>query len=184
MAVNKRDLLKLKSQNEWKKEFIFLSFTPQHLLCKVCTKFNDKIISCKNYNANFIKGCTNFRKSAVIDHANSEMHKKPLEHQETENAKERGQAFFTKKNKKTVAAAAWTAIGNSLKKKGQMSNIQREGIEKLFHIAYFCASKVRPYTDFSDLVELENYMRLNVYQVDIMKMKQLAKISFHFVPNQ
>ena len=65
-----------------------------------------------------------------------------------------------------------------------MSNIQREEIEKLFHIAYFSASKVRPYTDFSDLVELENYMGLNVYQVDIMKMKQLAKISFHFVPNQ
>ena len=27
-------------------------------------------------------------------------------------------------------------------------------------------------------------MRLNLYQVEVMKIKQLAKISFHFVPNQ
>ena len=48
---------------------------------KVYTKLNDKITSCKNYNANFIKGCTIFRKSAVIDHAKSEMCIKSLEHQ-------------------------------------------------------------------------------------------------------
>ena len=47
------------------------------------------------------------------------MHMKSLEHQEIENAKQRDQAFFTKK---TVAAAG-TAIGDRLKKMGQMSNI-------------------------------------------------------------
>ena len=38
---------------------------------------------------------------------------------------------------------------------GHMSNIQREGIEKLFHIAYSIAPKGRPYTDFRDSIELE-----------------------------
>ena len=88
MAANKHDLPKLKTQNEWKKEFTFSSFTSQHMFCKLCTKFIDKPISCKNYYANFIKGCTNFHKSAVIYHAKSEMHMKSLEHQETENSKE------------------------------------------------------------------------------------------------
>ena len=56
------------------------------------------------------------------------------------NAKESGQAFFTKT---TVAAAAGTATGNSIEKMGQISNIQPEGIKKLFHIAYFIAFKGR-----------------------------------------
>ena len=129
----------------------------KHMFCKTCTKLNEKIISCKNYNANFIKGCINFCKSTVIEHAKSEMHMKSLEHHKTENTKESSQAFFTKI---TIAAAAGTAIGDSHKKMGQMSNIQWEGIEKLFRIAYFITSKGCLYTDFSDLLELEKLLEV------------------------
>ena len=54
-------LSKLKTENEWEKELPFLSLKTQHMLCKVYTKLNDKI-TCKSYNANFIKGCANLRK--------------------------------------------------------------------------------------------------------------------------
>ena len=150
MATNKRVLPKLKTQTEWKREFDFLIFTSQHMTCKVCTKFNDKIVSSKNYNPNFIKGCTNFRKSAVSDHAKSEMHAKALEYLEKEKAETLGQKFVKK-----TGSAAGTAIADSLKNMGQMSSAQREGIEKLFHIAYYLGSKGRPYSDFADLIDLE-----------------------------
>ena len=64
-----------------------------------------------------------------------------------------------------------------------MSSIQ-QGIEKNFHIAYFITSKGRPYTDFSDLVELEKKHEVKFVPSAVMRMKQLAKIPFHFVPIQ
>ena len=160
------------------KKITFLSFTSQHV-CEVCTKFNDRIISCQNYNENFVKACTNFHKSAVIDHAKSEMHMKSLEHQETENPRESSQAFFTK----TVAAAAGTALGDSPKKMGQTSNIQQKGIEKLLHIAYFIASKGCPYTDFSDLVELAKLHEVKSVPSGSYE-NETACQDFNFVPKQ
>ena len=97
MAANKRDLPKLKTQNKWKKEFTIFVFHITTWFAKSAQYLTIRLISCKNCNVNFIKVCTNFRKSAVIDHAKSEMHMKSLEHQEIENLKEQ-QSLVYKKN--------------------------------------------------------------------------------------
>ena len=56
---------------------------------------------------------------------------------------------------KKIVSPIDTTIGSSIKRTGQMSTEQLEGVKKLFHLAYYIASKGRPYTDFSGLIELE-----------------------------
>ena len=58
----KRKLPKLSTQKSWKSEFPFLKFVEKLMYCQVCLKYKEKIKSCKNYNASFVVGCSNFRK--------------------------------------------------------------------------------------------------------------------------
>ena len=45
------------------------------LKCAVCSRFEEKLSSCCNYNPAFVVGTNNLQVSAVKDHANTEMHK-------------------------------------------------------------------------------------------------------------
>lgn len=91
---------------------------------------------------------------------------KSLEHQERENAKRSSQAFFTKK-------------------KLQQWQQKQQKEQKNFFTSYI-SSHLRGIHTLTLVTQLscKNYMRLSLYQVEVMKMKQLAKISFHFVSNQ
>ena len=42
--------------------------------CSVCTRFNEKLIGCRNYSSAFIMGSTNLCSSAFRDHGKSDMH--------------------------------------------------------------------------------------------------------------
>ena len=86
----KRTLPKLKTQQDWKEEFPFLVFPSTSMTCKLCTKFDSKIMGCKNYNPSFANGSTNFRKSAVKDHANTMMHSEAVKLDKIQKAKEVG----------------------------------------------------------------------------------------------
>ena len=52
-----------------------------------------------------------------------------------------------------------TTIGGSIGSMGELTLEQRKNLEKLFHIAYFIGYKGKSYTDFMDLLELENACR-------------------------
>ena len=93
----KRALPKLKTQRDWEKEFPFLVFTSTSMTCKLCTKFDSKIMGCKNYNPSFVNGSTNFRKSAVKDYANTMMHSEAEKFDKIEKAKEVGEKYVTKR---------------------------------------------------------------------------------------
>ena len=58
MSANdeKQTLPQLKTQQDWKEEFPFLVFTSTSMTCKLCTKFDNKIMGCKNYNPSFVNG--------------------------------------------------------------------------------------------------------------------------------
>ena len=58
----KRTLSKLKMQQDWKEEFPFLAFTSASMTCELCTKFDSKIVGCKNNNPSFANGRGNFHK--------------------------------------------------------------------------------------------------------------------------
>ena len=45
-----------------------------HLKCSICTRFQDKIESSRNFSRAFITGTSNLRTSAFRDHAKSDMH--------------------------------------------------------------------------------------------------------------
>ena len=146
----KRTLPKLKTEQDWKEEFPFLMFTSTSMTCKLCTKFDSKIMGCRNYNPSFVNGSSNFCKSEVKDHANTMIHSEAVKLDKIEKAKEVGEKYVTK-----LTPTGPTKIGESFKKSGSMTDAQKECFEKLFHVAYSVAKRGRPYTDFMDIIELE-----------------------------
>ena len=138
----KQTLPKLKTQQDWKEEFPFLVFASTSMTCKLCTKFDIKIMGCKNYNPSFVNGSTNFHKSAVKDHANTLMLSEAVKLDKFEKAKEVGEKYVTK-----LTPAGSTKIGESFKKWGSMTDAQKECFGKLFHVAYSVAKGGQPYTD-------------------------------------
>ena len=78
-SCGKRAIPKLKTQNEWKWKYSFLSFAGRSMKCLLCSKYKDNITSSKNFNASFIDGSNNYRLSTVSAHHASDMHRKPDE---------------------------------------------------------------------------------------------------------
>ena len=149
----KRTLPKLITQQDWKEEFPFLVLTSTSMTCKLCTKSDSKIMGCKNYKPSFVNGSTNFRKSAVKDHANAMMHSMEVKLDKIEKAKEVGEKYVT-----NLTPTGPTKIGESFKKSGSITDAQKECFEKLFHVAYTAAKRGRAYTDFMDIIELEKLL--------------------------
>ena len=117
------------------------------MTCKLCTKFDSKIMECKNYNPSFENGSTNFRKSAVKDPTNTMMHSEALKLDKIEKAKKIGEKYVTKltpagptkigeKYVTKLTPASPTKIGESFKKLRSMTDAQKECFEKLFHVFY------------------------------------------------
>ena len=48
------------------------------LKCSVCFRFNDKLLSTRNYNPAYVVGSTNLRTSAFKEHAASDMHQRAM----------------------------------------------------------------------------------------------------------
>ena len=123
----KRTLPKLKTQQDWKDGFPFLVFTSTSMTCKLCTKFDSKIMVCKNYNPSFVNGSTNFHKSAVNDHAITMMHSEAVKLDIIEKAKEVGEKYVTK-----LTPTGSTKIGESFKKSGSMTDAQKNVLKSCF----------------------------------------------------
>ena len=84
-------------------------------------------MGCKNYSPNFVNGSTNFRKSAVKDHANTMMHFKAVKLDKIEEAKEVGEKYVTK-----LTPTGPTKIRESFEKSGSMTDAQKECFENCF----------------------------------------------------
>ena len=154
----KRKLPKLSTQKSWK-SFPFLKFVEKLIYCQVCLKCEEKIKSCKNYNASFVVGCSNFRKSAVSEHSRTEMHRKAEELEKIENAEKLGE-----KHKKKPIPAENTPVGESIRNTGKLTENQQERLEKLFHIAYHVALRGRPYTDFVHELEIQKLHKVEFFK--------------------
>ena len=48
------------------------------LKCTLCTRFEDKINSCQNFNPALVEGSQNLRASSYKDHATTDMHKRAM----------------------------------------------------------------------------------------------------------
>ena len=150
---------KQNTQKEWKKEYPQLVFRPDSMYCKLCFDHNEKLLGCKNYNATFVNGSTNFRKSAVSEHFSSDMHREAMELAEKEKSKQVGEKYVKK-----LTPPGPTKIGESFKRSGKMTSQQKEYFERLFHVAYFIAKKGRPYTDYVEIIELEKLHKVKFFE--------------------
>ena len=123
MADTERKLPKLKTQLSWKAEHLFLQFSSKEnlMFCKTCLKFEDKIKSSKNCNPSFVEGCSNFRKSAIVEHAKTEMHNKACGFEDMQEAQKLGEKY----KKKNDFNGKYT-IGKSLQNMRKLSEDRRE----------------------------------------------------------
>ena len=143
-----RKLPKIKTIRKLKETYAWLDLvkhtitdgnTQMKMTCKVCT-----------YSDTFINGSTNYRISALEDHAKSDCHKKAVNEQEESQAKASGAKTPSRKVVHTLPKDAPIQKGLS-----QMEKTEHEALVKLFHIAYYIALKGHAFTDFKDMTELE-----------------------------
>ena len=119
--------------------------------CKVCISEKSKIELMQTYSDTFINGSTNYRISALEDHAKSDCHKKAVNEQEESQAKASGAKTPLRKVVHTLPND--DPIQRGLR---QMEKTEHEALVKLFHIAYYIALKGHAFTDFKDMIEFEN----------------------------
>ena len=98
----------------------------------------------------FITGTTNFKLSALKDHESSECHGTGVSETKHEEAVAVGKSLPPKHIVHEVPSHSAIATGMQ-----KMSEKERVGIKKLMDISYFIALKGRPFTDFTDHLELE-----------------------------
>ena len=132
---------------KWTTEFKWLEIRDNRMYCRICTKWQKKLASCRNYSDAFItKGSNNWQRSAVNDHNMSAMHSDANDH---ENRETLGDQF-----RKHVVHII--PDGNPLKQCfARMSENERQMLVRSFEVAYHLAKKGRPYSDFAELIELE-----------------------------
>ena len=137
---------------KWKKTHNWLVITENKTICcKVCVSQKEKIIlKLPSLNMGFINGSTNFKLSALKEHAESAGHKTGLAEAMHEEAILQGKSLPIKHVVQEVPENC--AIASGLQKMGEK---ERSGLKKLFDIAHFIALKGRPFTDFKDHIELE-----------------------------
>ena len=154
-----RKLPKIKTIRKWKETYAWLDLvkhtttdgnTQMKMICKVCISEKSKIELMQTYSDTFINGSTNYRISALEDHAKSDCHKKAVNEQEESQAKASGAKTPLRKVVHTLPKDAPIQKGLS-----QMEKTEHEALVKLFHIAYYIALKGHAFTDFRDMIELE-----------------------------
>ena len=118
-------------QPSWKKEHTWLEYDEGEMKCSICLQF-PQIAEPTNP---FVLGCTTLRKNTVDSHSRNRRHMRCME--AYRNAKKPGQAPMEK---------LLTT----------MPPLVQEKMTKLFRTAYYVAQQGRPFTDFGNLVKLQN----------------------------
>ena len=76
---------KPRTLKKWTAEFKWLEIRENRMYCRLCTKWQKKLASCRNYSDAFItKGSNNWQRSAVNEHNTSAMHSDANGHENRE----------------------------------------------------------------------------------------------------
>lgn len=112
--------------------------------CRVCIRFKERIVTCRNFNSAFIDGSTNLRTSAFKDHASSDMHKRAM-------------TLFNKASGKK--ATEYAPIVRALL---TMDEGTKRRVIKKFEVAYFLSKENMAFSKMGAICELEE-----LHQVDL-----------------
>ena len=112
-----------------------------NLNCCICTRYEEKLASMKNFRRDWIDGCTNQRKSCLTNHGKSEIHKAAMMHWKTTLAKHTGESHIQT-----------TPVGQLLT---SMDATTRERTARKFDICFVMAKESLPFTKYPALLALE-----------------------------
>ena len=150
-------MTKLKTVKKWEVENkIKLKWILQNdgkvseVCCVVCKEFESQIMSSKNFSDSWIKGSKNPSSDSVKKHVSSEMHKRAadLALKKELGPKEYNENIYNN-----------TSIGRSLTR---MHEETKKVMKNRFATAYYLAKKEKPFTDFPDLLDLQEINGLEV----------------------
>ena len=111
------------------------------LKCKVCRKYQERIISKRNFSRNWIEGANSVRTTNVVDHAKSEQHHHAMKLLQLEEAQNKGRDTTTL----MPIVQSLTAI----------SEEEHQKLKMKFDIAYFVATEQIAYQKYPKLCELQ-----------------------------
>ena len=112
----------------------------QAVLCKVCTQFEEKIKSRKNFSSKWIAGADLVRISNVRDHARNDQHTHAMSLLKKQRALSAG-----------LVPSSYAPIAQAFAKP---SDEEREKLRAKFEIAYFVSENL-PFTKYLHICELE-----------------------------
>ena len=141
---------KLKTVKNWEKEYnIKLEWDIQvggnagNIRCSTCKEHDDRLHGLKNYNRAWVEGSKNATSDSVKKHVNTDMHKRAAD---IAMKKHLGSERYTQNVMKN------TPIGKSITR---MEEHSKEVLKMRFNTAYYLAKKEKPFSDYPDLLVLQ-----------------------------
>ena len=169
MSLKTKTFESLKQNNK----FLRIDSTKTILTCDVCIKWKSKLPAS---NA-FITGSRNLKSSAANEHTQSKLHKQALQLEEQDQARVENRSRARVIQEKPPSDSGILQAINNM---GRLSEEEKKGLKKLFDIAYLIAFKARPYSDFSDLVELEKLHGVRFLQSCAYENDMACKLFVHY----
>jgi hypothetical protein len=156
---------------EWLEYAVDSNGKVKSLTCKFCTAFEDRIKTMDNYSNVFVKGSTNFKKSAVIDHAKiSNPHAKALK------------LFFESKdiplNERAKKLAKVSGNRDIVSGVATMDKKELERMKIKFEVAYFVAKNEMPFTKYNQILKLEKMHGIGVGEAYLTDMNCASFIDY------
>ena len=113
------------------------------LKCKVCIEFESRITSIKGFSRGWITGTDSVKKDSLFKHTSGDPH---LYVKDLQKKKSLGASDFNR------VVLSSTPIGRGLTK---MTEEDKEILNSRFNTAYYLEKNERPYSDFPDLIALQ-----------------------------
>ena len=166
--------VKLTTFQNWKKsnKYLQIDSARKILTCDICIKWKARL---SGTNA-FISGSSNFKSSAVSEHVQSKLHKQVLRFEEDEEAAAENRKACVHRPPAPSDAPIVQGIANI----GRLTPDERSAMQNLFDIAYLLAYKGRPYSDFTDLVDIEKLHGVKFMPGNVYKNDMGCKLFVHF----
>ena len=111
------------------------------LNCSICTKFQAKILSRRNFSDHWIVGANSIQTSNICDHAHSDQHEQAMCLLKRESVKAEGRACYS-----------YAPIAKAL---STLPNDEKEQLQKKFDIACFMAREKLSFRKYPRICELK-----------------------------
>ena len=145
MIGNNKSIRNETTLRKWKDWFSWLKIIDvggeKKMICKVCTGQEEKLKLMPSANLTFINGSSNFKMSALSDHATIDGHTRAIRQQENEKAIAAG--LTNAPHKVVPETPTYSAIGAGFKRMGEAKKTALKKVDIAHHIAV----KGRPFTD-------------------------------------